>query len=1312
MRRISLYSALLLVLFVMVAGAAAPSVHAAPGDFLYRWGSQYYFESPFGVARDQSGNIYVTDFSVANVQVFDVSGKLLRKWGTYGSGDGQFENPAAIAVAPDGTVYVTDDVHGGQIFNSAGDFIGTFGGPGSGHELSWANGLCLDSAGNIYAADTMNDRIQVFDSTGRFLRAWGRPGTGTGEFNRPVGIAVVGGTLYVTDSGNYRIQVFDTDGHFLRTWSVGDFYRGLQPIALAVSGSGDLYVTTSDPGGSIEVYDSLGTPLRKIGDGLGSLRGLTVHPNGNIYVADQYPVGIAILTTSGTPVGTWATKGSKPGEFDVPKYAALDSSGNVYVTDMNNSRVQVFTSTGNFIREWGSSGTGAGQFGSPVGIAVDSAGNVYVGDGADIQYSSYKMQVFDSNGNFMRGWNGALGSPEGMTIDGNGYLYVADFKQRNVQVYDSTGTLIRQWKSTIDPEEAPSAVAVDAKGNAYVTFCNPYGRVEMFDNDGNYLRQIGEGLMSCPTGIAIDPGGNIFVTSQVQNHVFVFNPDGTPRATWGGTGHDNGLFYFPIGIVTDKSGTRVYVVDSGNNRIQVLEGFGSQLPAGWFTRDIGSVGVAGRASFASGTFTLSGSGADIWGTADGFRYAYQTLTGDGEIVARVASLQNTNGYAKAGVMIREALTANSKHAMVDITPGHGAEFSRRGSTGGSTGVTGLGGVAAPYWVKLVRSGNTFSAYVSSDGNSWRSLGSDVITMASSVYIGLVDCSHVNTVLNTAAIDNVSVGIPQTPPTVAITSPADGAVYGAPASISITATAAGGPGASVKQVEFFAQGTLIGTAATSPYTVVWSGVPAGDYTLTAKVTDTSGATATSAPVKITVQSTPLPSPWLTSDVGAVGLAGSATYSNGVFTIKGAGADIWGSADSFRFVYQTLAGDGQIVARVASLANTNGYAKAALMFRQSLDAGSVHAMMDLTPTYGAEFSRRTAAGGSTTVTGLGGVAAPYWLKLVRSGNTFSGYVAASGGTWRLVGTSTVPMGSSVLGGLAVCSHNTQLLTTSALDNVSVTPGSTVLPTATITSPASGSTFSAPATIPITASATAGTGASVKQVEFFAGSTLIGTATASPYGVTWSDVPQGSYSLTAVVTDTLGNKGTSPAVLVTVSSLPGGWSTQDVGSVGIAGSAVFAGGVFTLKGSGADIWSTADAFRFVYKPMTGDGQIIARVSSLTNTHGYAKGGVMIRETLAAGSKHAMVDLTPGYGAEFSRRTSTSGSTDVTGRGGVAAPYWVRLVRSGNTFSGYISTNGSTWALVGTSTITMNSTVYVGLIITSHTNYQLGTTTIDGVQ
>ena len=181
----------------------------------------------------------------------------------------------------------------------------------------------------------------------------------------------------------------------------------------------------------------------------------------------------------------------------------------------------------------------------------------------------------------------------------------------------------------------------------------------------------------------------------------------------------------------------------------------TSLPSPWQTADIGAVGAAGSASYASPTFTVKGAGADIWGTADEFRYVYQAASGDCEIRARVATQQNTDVWAKTGVMIRETTAAGSKHAMMVVTPGNGLAFQYRTATGGSSTHVAGGTGTAPYYVRLVRTGSTITAYKSTNGSSWTSVGSVTISMTTAVQIGLVVCSHVDATLNTSTFDNVT-----------------------------------------------------------------------------------------------------------------------------------------------------------------------------------------------------------------------------------------------------------------------------------------------------------------------------------------------------------------------------------------------------------------------------------------------------------------------------------------------------------------------------------------------------------------------------
>jgi hypothetical protein len=143
--------------------------------------------------------------------------------------------------------------------------------------------------------------------------------------------------------------------------------------------------------------------------------------------------------------------------------------------------------------------------------------------------------------------------------------------------------------------------------------------------------------------------------------------------------------------------------------------------------------------------------------------------------------------------------------------------------------------------------------------------------------------------------------------------------------------------------------------------------------------------------------------------------------------------------------------------------------------------------------------------------------------------------------------------------------------------------------------------------------------------------------------------------------------------------------------------------MVGSGADIWAVngveADEFHFAYKMLTGTGSIVARVESVGNTNNWAKAGVMIRETLTPDSSHAMMVVTPAQGVSFQRRPGTGATSLDTTTAGIVAPYWVKIERdiAGN-FTGYSSTNGSTWQQQGSENIPMGPNVYIGLAVTAH--------------
>jgi hypothetical protein len=225
-------------------------------------------------------------------------------------------------------------------------------------------------------------------------------------------------------------------------------------------------------------------------------------------------------------------------------------------------------------------------------------------------------------------------------------------------------------------------------------------------------------------------------------------------------------------------------------------------------------------------------------------------------------------------------------------------------------------------------------------------------------------------------------------------------------------------------------------------MTWSNVPAGTYSITAVATDNRSATTTSSPISITVDPgapATLPAGWSHGDIGSTGATGDATAAGGTFTVTGAGADVWGTADALQFAYRTLNGDGTIVARVTTIENVHAWTKAGVMIRNSLSPSAAQAFMLVasSPVKGVPFQRRRTDGNVTVSTSGSQSTAPRWVKLVRAGNVITGYESADGTTWTTVGSDTFTMGQTVLIGLGVSSHIAGVNATATFDNVTVTP-----------------------------------------------------------------------------------------------------------------------------------------------------------------------------------------------------------------------------------------------------------------------------------
>lgn len=325
------------------------------GTFVFQWGAigsgNGQLAQPVGLAVDAEANLYVAEVGNQRVQKFTGAGvplsepvpTFLLKWGSPGSGNGQFNLPFGITVDPSGSVYVTDiNNHRIEKFTSTGAYVTQWGSLGNGNsQFNGPNGVCADAAGNIYVMDTGNHRIQKFSAAGVYLKQWGSLGTGNGQFNAPTSMAVnAAGDVYVADFNNHRIQKFTSGGDYL--------------LQFGTPGSGD---------------GQLSSPY-----------GVAVDPAGNVFVVEIGTHRVSKFSGTGQFIKSWGGVGSTPGLFLGPRGCTVDPYGNLYVVDYGNSRIQKFTGDGRFLVQWGFASGANGNFGQPVGGACDAAGNLYIAD--------------------------------------------------------------------------------------------------------------------------------------------------------------------------------------------------------------------------------------------------------------------------------------------------------------------------------------------------------------------------------------------------------------------------------------------------------------------------------------------------------------------------------------------------------------------------------------------------------------------------------------------------------------------------------------------------------------------------------------------------------------------------------------------------------------------------------------------------------------------------------------------------------------------------------------------------------------------
>lgn len=277
---------------------------------------------------------------------------------------------------------------------------------------------------------------------------------------------------------------------------------------------------------------------------------------------------------SSTPDLVWGVHGTRPGWLHKPRVAAFDAEDRLYLADLTD-RIQVFDRDGNYLRGWR---TPDFNVDGPSGLTVDRLGRLLV---ADTHF--YRVLVYDPEGKLLfqigdgvQGTTpGRFGYPTDAVIDKAGNFYVAEYGENDrIQVFSPDGTWLRQWGGHgYEPGEflRPRALAIDEDERLYVAdSCNH--RIQVFDLQGNLLklwgsRGAGPGEMSYPYDLSLGDDGSLYVCEYGNSRVQKFRRDGEPLGIWGRAGRGDGELYNPWALAVDSRGS-VSVIDSNNHRVQ------------------------------------------------------------------------------------------------------------------------------------------------------------------------------------------------------------------------------------------------------------------------------------------------------------------------------------------------------------------------------------------------------------------------------------------------------------------------------------------------------------------------------------------------------------------------------------------------------------------------------------------------------------------------------------------------------------------------------------------------------------------------
>jgi DNA-binding beta-propeller fold protein YncE len=416
-------------------------------------------------------------------------------------------------------------------------------------------------AGIIYASDKSNNRILEFDPYGNFVGQWGSYGTLPGQFNQPQGLAVDGaGNVYVADSYNNRFQkfappapqyVFPSPTPSFTPTNTPTNTQTLTPTITSTPTNSLTPTLTLTPIFSFTPTPTIEAPLGYFGtQGTGNGQfsnpsGLSVNSAGTtVYVSDYNNSNVQAFTGS---AGNYSYS-FQWGSYCYPEFqtcsnpdfqfaflgdVAMSSSGNIYVVDANNARIMEYNSTGtSYIQQFGSSGASPGQLTAPSNVAVDGAGNVYISND-NTNGLNYSLETYNSGAGVASYWS-PFANPHGVAINSAGTtVYVSNGSNAGqIGAYSPNGSVTYAvWNGSTSGKalNEPYGLAVDANGDVYVAdyFNN---RIVKFDYAGNYISELSPSLGSLPGefqhpyAVAVDGSANVYVVDNGNYRVEIFPP--------------------------------------------------------------------------------------------------------------------------------------------------------------------------------------------------------------------------------------------------------------------------------------------------------------------------------------------------------------------------------------------------------------------------------------------------------------------------------------------------------------------------------------------------------------------------------------------------------------------------------------------------------------------------------------------------------------------------------------------------------------------------------------------------------------------